>query len=44
VHGKAYKQYVFDKLSVANGREEFLSALSEVKQSLFDGISFKMIR
>ncbi|MDH1696890.1 AHH domain-containing protein [Pseudomonas sp. GD03766] len=44
VHGKAYKQYVFDKLSVANGREESLSALSEVKQSLFDGISFKTIR
>ncbi|MNH03497.1 putative deoxyribonuclease RhsC [compost metagenome] len=44
VHGKAYKQYVFDKLSVANGREEFLSALSEVKQSLFDGISFITIR
>lgn len=44
VHGKAYKQHVFDKLSGANNREEFLSALSEVKQSLFDGISFKTVR
>ncbi len=44
VHGKAYKQHVFDKLSGANSREEFLSALSDVKKSLFDGVKFKTVR
>lgn len=44
VHEKAYKQHVFNKLSAANNREEFLTALSDVKRSLFDGVSFKAVR
>lgn len=44
VHGKGYKQYVFDKLSVTNGRKGFLNAFFERKQSLFEGVSFKTIR
>ena len=44
VHGKAYKQHVFDRLSVTNTRDEFLTALSEIKKSLFDGVNFKAIR
>ncbi|WDY60601.1 RHS domain-containing protein [Pseudomonas sp. PSKL.D1] len=44
VHGNAYKQHVFDKLSSTNTRDEFLSALSDIKQSLFDGVTFNTAR
>ncbi|KPY71789.1 hypothetical protein ALO94_03042 [Pseudomonas syringae pv. spinaceae] len=44
VHGKAYKQYVFETLSGAQTREEFLNSLSMIKKSLADGIEFPKAR
>ncbi|WP_332400640.1 AHH domain-containing protein [Vibrio metschnikovii] len=44
VHGKAYKQYVYGKLSNANNRDSFLSGLAELKNELATGKTFPLIR
>ncbi|WP_442628514.1 RHS repeat-associated core domain-containing protein [Pseudomonas ficuserectae] len=44
VHGKAYRQHIFETLSGAQTREEFLNSLSMIKKSLTDGIEFPKAR
>ncbi|MBH2079845.1 MAG: RHS domain-containing protein, partial [Pseudomonadales bacterium] len=41
VHSNAYKQKVFDSLSGATTKGEFLSGLADIKKSLADGVNFK---
>ncbi|VVO63721.1 putative deoxyribonuclease RhsA [Pseudomonas fluorescens] len=41
VHSNAYKQRVFDSLSRATTKGEFLSGLADIKKSLADGVNFK---
>ncbi|CAM3555939.1 RHS repeat-associated core domain-containing protein [Pseudomonas floridensis] len=41
VHSNFYKQHVFERLSAANTRDEFLSGLKDLKKSLGDGLNFK---
>lgn len=44
LHGNAYKQHLYEKLSGVNSRKEFLVALSGIKQSLSDGMKFATVR
>ncbi|EMK3312837.1 RHS repeat-associated core domain-containing protein [Vibrio vulnificus] len=44
VHGKAYKQHVYNKLSNARDRGSFLSGLSELKNELATGKIFPLAR
>ena len=40
LHGKAYKQDIFDELNLAKTKKEFLEKLSKIKSDLFSGKTF----
>ena len=44
VHGKAYKQYIYDKLSNTSTRKEFLNELKQIKSELNNGKVFPLAR
>ena len=44
VHGKAYKQYIYDKLSKTSTRKEFLNALKKIKSEINNGNVFNLVR